>query len=350
MTRHLLAAVFLAVGALLGPAHAQQRPITPEPDSDFTSYGTTSFSSLHGINLGNFLEAPVEGGWSGGRLLQESDFANIRNAGFTLIRVPISWPAHIGPAPDYKIDPAFLARIDWVVAQAEKNNLIAILDYHNDDKLMKDPDANAAHFLAIWKQVAKHFKDAPISIWFELLNEPNGKLDETHWNNLIAATLPFIRASNHDRTVVVGPAWWNGIWALPKLVLSDNDTNLVVTFHYYDPMHFTHQGASWIGPESQSWLGTTWDATPEQVKAISDSFDKAAAWGSAHHRLMYLGEFGSFSTGDMASRARWTTAVVQAATQHHFLWSYWEYCAGFGAYDPEAKQWRQPLLDALLPK
>ena len=82
-------------------------------------------------------------------------FPTIRQAGFTLIRVPVCWSAHVGPGPDFAIDPAFFARVDWVVAQAEKNGLTAILDYHNDAALMKDPDANGARFIAIWKQIAR---------------------------------------------------------------------------------------------------------------------------------------------------------------------------------------------------
>jgi endoglucanase len=27
--------------------------------------------------------------------------------------------------------------------------------------------------------------------------------------------------------------------------------------------------------------------------------------------------------------------------------AYWEFCSGFGAYDPTGKEWRKPLLDAL---
>ena len=31
-------------------------------------------------------------------------------------------------------------------------------------------------------------------------------------------------------------------------------------------------------------------------------------------------------------------------------WCYWEFCAGFGAYDPKERKWREPLLYALIPK
>jgi len=343
-------ALLLTGWVFLGPASAQStnRSIdNSQPDMAYATYGWTKLD--RGVNLGNFLESPKEGAWSGGRLLQESDFSIIRQAGFTLIRVPICWSAHVSPAPVFTIDPAFLSRVDWVVTQAEKNDLRAILDYHNDDALMKMPDDNADRFVAIWKQIAEHYKDAPDSIRFELLNEPNGKLNAARWNALLAKTLTVVRATNPNRTVVVGPVQWNNIGALWKLVLPESDRNLLVTVHYYDPMTFTHQGASWV-EGSDKWLGNTWQGTDAEKLAVTQSFDEAAAWASFHNRPMYLGEFGSFSRGDMDSRARWTTCVARAAESHGFPWTYWEYCSGFGAYDPDAHVWRQPLLEALIPK
>jgi endoglucanase len=64
---------------------------------------------------------------------------------------------------------------------------------------------------------------------------------------------------------------------------------------------------------------------------------------------VYLGEFGAYSRADMASRARWTARVVREAEARGFGWAYWEFGAGFGAYDRATGTWRQPLLDALLP-
>jgi endoglucanase len=311
----------------------------PTPDSP-------EFKLGRGVNLGNMLEATKEGAW--GQTVQEDYFPTIAQAGFTVIRVPIRWSAHVGPAPDYTIDPAFFHRVDWVVAQAEKNGLKAILDYHNDDALMKDPDANGERFIAIWKQIAEHDAGAPPSILFELLNEPNGKLDSAHWNDLLAKALAVVRISNPTRVVVVGPAAWNSIRMLPELVLPESDRNLLVTFHFYDPFHFTHQGAEWV-EGSQAWLGTTW-GTDADKKAINDSFDRAAKWGSDHRRPMYLGEFGAYSKSPIEGRARWTAFVRSTSEEHGMPWTYWEFCSGFGVYDPVAGQWRQPLLAVLLGK
>ncbi len=182
-----------------------------------------------------------------------------------------------------------------------------------------------------------------------MLNEPNGKLDAPRWNALLAKTLAVVRLTNPSRMVVVGPVRWNSIRALDKLVLSESDRNLLVTVHFYDPMTFTHQGASWI-QGSDKWRGNSWQGTDQEKQAVTQAFDTAAAWGKAHNRPIYLGEFGSYINCDMASRARWTAFVVQTAESHHFPWTYWEFCSGFGVYDPQAKAWRQPLLDALQSK
>jgi endoglucanase len=308
--------------------------------------GTPTFDLGHGVNLGNMLETPHAATWA--EPIKEEYFPLIRQAGFTVVRVPIRWSAYVSAAPDFTIDPAFFSRVDWVVAQAKKNDLRAILDYHNDDDLMKNPDAYADRFVAIWKQVAEHYKDEPPSILFELLNEPNHQLDAPHWNDLLARTLKIVRADNPTRTVVVGPVQWNGIGGLSGLVLPADDPNILVTIHFYNPMTFTHQGASWI-QGSEKWLGNTWGTDAEKL-AVTQAFDKAAARGAANHRPMYLGEFGAFSKGDMDSRARWTAFVARTAEAHGFPWTYWEFCSGFGVYDPKAQQWRQPLLDALVPK
>ena len=300
-----------------------------------------------GVNLGNALEAPKgEGTW--GVTLQESYFATIAQAGFTLIRVPISWPAHASKDAPYTIDPVFFERVDWVVAQAKAHHLTAILDFHNYNELMKDPASQQDRFIEIWKQVAGHYQSEPPTILFELLNEPFDKLDAPAWNQILVKTLAVIRPTNPNRLIVIGPVHWNSIGALSDLVLPDDDQNLIVTFHYYDPMKFTHQGAEWI-EGSTPWLGTTWQATDPEKQALANAMDKAAAWGQTHHRPMFLGEFGAYSKGDMDSRARWTNAVARAAEAHGFAWTYWEFCAGFGVYDPVAQQWREPLLNALLP-
>jgi endoglucanase len=135
--------------------------------------------------------------------------------------------------------------------------------------------------------------------------------------------------------------------SLGSLSLPPQDRHLIVTFHYYSPFQFTHQGAEWE-PASKQWLGTKWQGTAEEKQALKADFDKVAIWGQQNSRPIYLGEFGAYDKAEMDSRERWTHAVVQEAEKDGFTWAYWEFCSRFGAYDPNARTWRQPLLRALM--
>lgn len=295
------------------------------------------------LNFGNALEAPSEGKW--GLYLAESDFETVKKAGFSAIRLPVSWSSHADLAAPYTIDESFFERIDWAVENALSRDLALILDMHNFEALLLNPASQKERFLELWRQIAEHYRDAPPQLMFELLNEPNGALNEV-WNDYLAAALAVVRESNPTRTVIVGPTHWNGIDDLAGLELPD-DPNLIVTVHNYEPFHFTHQGAGWVAGGSD-WLGTTWDGTPKEVAAVQDRLDRAAAWGEAHGRPLFMGEFGAYSKADLAARARWTRAVREAAEARGVSWGYWEYASGFGLYNRGNKRWTEELLSALL--
>jgi endoglucanase len=50
----------------------------------------------------------------------------------------------------------------------------------------------------------------------------------------------------------------------------------------------------------------------------------------------------------MVSRADYTRLVRDAAQERGMAWAYWEFDSGFGIYDRETRQWREPLRRALL--
>ena len=297
-----------------------------------------------GINLGNALDAPKEGEW--GVVLQADYFALIKSAGFSHVRVPIRWSAHAGSDAPYTIEPEFFQRVDWVVKQSRANGLKMVLNMHHYDEFENDPDAHSKRFLAMWHQIAEHFSGEGDDVSFEPYNEPSQKIDAPRWNSIFAQVLQIMRATNPGRAVVVGPVSWNDVNQLPTLELPE-DKHLIVTFHYYSPHQFTHQGASWMGPDANKWLGTKWTGSAKEVEAISTDFDKAQNWGKLHDRPIYLGEFGAYEKADMDSRVRWIKEVRAQAKSRAFSDAYWEFCSGFGIYDADKKEWRGPLLDAL---
>ena len=122
-----------------------------------------------------------------------------------------------------------------------------------------------------------------------------------------------------------------------------------MTFHYYSPFHFTHQGASWAGEQSKSWLGTTWLGTEKEKQDVISDLDKASQWSKENSLPLFMGEFGAYEKADMQSRVRWASFVRSEAEKRSISWAWWEFCAGFGVYNKDKKEWRVDLLSSIIP-
>ena len=330
---------------------AQPLPASARTRAAFAALGP-------GINFGNMLEAPREGDW--GSRFQDDYPAMVRRAGFGHVRLPVRWSAHAGRDAQARIDAAFLARVDNVVEQLLAQGLTVVLNMHHYRQLDGDRlDAGEfqvergdlqPRFLAMWRQIAEHFAGRSERLWFELYNEPHGELAAS-WNDLASRALRVVRASNLQRVVVIGPVQWNSARALDKLTLPA-DENLVVTVHDYEPFRFTHQQASWAGPEAARASGQRC-CNDEQRRQLTEPLAIAQRWAERHRVPVWLGEFGAYAgppdrPNDMASRAEHTRLVRDEAERRGIAWAYWELDSGFGAYDPKARQWREPLRKVLL--
>jgi len=300
-----------------------------------------------GVNLGNALEAPVEGEW--GMVLQEEFFPLIRQAGFATVRVPIRWSAHATREAPYTIKPDFFQRVDWVIENALKNDLNVVINMHHYEELFQDASGERDRFLTLWDQIATRYRDLPAQVVFEPLNEPHGMLTSGVWQRLFEDVLAVIRRTNPQRNVIFTGANWGGPDSLRGMKRPD-DPHLIATFHYYLPFQFTHQGAEWVDG-SNAWIGTTWKGTGNQRAQIDYDLDQVARWAKDNAIPLWMGEFGSYGKhADIESRERWTRYVARAAEARSISWAYWEFGAGFGVYDRARRQWNEPILNALIPR
>ena len=142
----------------------------------------------------------------------------MKDAGFTAVRLPVKWSAHALSAAPYTIDSTFFKRVDSAVCNATSLGLRIIVNVHHYDELLTDPAAHLERFLALWRQIADRYKTQNDQVFFEILNEPNGKL-EPLWNECAGKALAVIRQSNLTRAVSIGPNGWNSIARLEELVL-----------------------------------------------------------------------------------------------------------------------------------
>ncbi len=152
---------------------------------------------------------------------QEKYFRLIQEAGFNHVRINLHPFRDAKLGPDHKPSAAWFETLDWAVKHCLANHLMVILDFHEFQAMGGDPASNKDRFLALWRQIAEHGKDAPDDVVFEILNEPNKNLTPAIWNPLLREALAIIRQSNPHRTVVVGPTSWNSINDLDKLELPE---------------------------------------------------------------------------------------------------------------------------------
>jgi len=280
------------------------------------------------------------------RRFQWRHFREIRSAGFDFVRLNLQAFQYMDA--QNRLDPAWLAKLDDVVREAQRAGLGVIIDEHDFNLCSEDVTMCRQKLAAFWQQVAPRFANAPRNVAFEILNEPHEKLDAANWNALFPQLLGLVRQSNPTRIVVVGPTSWNSFKELPTLQLPA-DPNLLVTFHYYEPFHFTHQGASWAG-DVKNLHGITW-GTPADRAALAGDFDQVAAWSRTNDRPILLGEFGAYEKSGTPENLRvaWTAAVRSEAERHGFGWAYWQFEGDFIVWDMARQRWVEPILKALIP-
>jgi endoglucanase len=289
------------------------------------------------INMGDQLETQSETAHGGARI-EEADFARIRAAGFTTVRIPVRWSDKTGDAPGYAIDPKWMARVTEVVDQALAQHLNVILNDHHFEALDSDPAANSAKLAAIWTQVAAHFANRPTrTLWFEIANEPHDKLDNANLMTTLGPALAAIRQSNPTRAVVIGGDTWSGIDSLATLTLPE-DANVYPTFHYYEPFDFTHQGAGWVKP-SPPPLGRVYGTSADAQRLVDDTA-KIRAYTARTGLIPFMGESGAYDAHiPLDQRVQYTRAVHDAFTPLGVGICGWAYTNTFPYYDHQAKRW-----------
>ena len=172
----------------------------------------------------------------------------------TLLETTIS-RSWLGPSSG----PGF-STFDTIIDHAEAAGLYIVLDFHGLNKFPVESDANARHFIAIWKAVAERYKDRSNKLVFEIWNEPHWELKAPPICAIEKAVIKEIRKTNPTRLILFdapggGASWmladrWHDMVELPK-----NDNNIALVVHEYEPQWFSHQGETWVSGANMTPTG-----------------------------------------------------------------------------------------------
>ena len=204
---------------------------------------------------------------------------------------------------------------------------------------MKDNvSANEATFYSIWEQLAKHYKNYPNRVIFELLNEPNTTVSATSMtsddlNRIQLAVVGKIRAIDNDRKMALAVFNNNSAYSLQSLSLPADKSNLIISIHNYDAYGFTHQDLDSNCPVGVDYAAS---GSADQIKTLVDT---VRAYSKANDIPVWISEFGVY-LGGLNKTKEFTEKDVtdyysdfKIACGTDIGWCVWEYNVGFGVFD-----------------
>jgi aryl-phospho-beta-D-glucosidase BglC (GH1 family) len=302
---------------LLGGAFAANAQLTPQ--EMIARMG-------RGINIGNTLEPPNEGGWNNPPV-EEYYFDDYVSAGFSTVRIPITWHAHVATSSPFTIDTVWLNRVEQIVDWGLGRNLIIIINAHHEEWIKNDPsETNMERFDSIWSQIATRFREKSDSLLFEMINEPYPmpleKVDE-----LNARVLSIIRKNNPSRKVLFSGHMWSNTWQLADAAIPEDDY-LIGYFHSYDPYLF--------GLEGEGIWGSVND-----VNAVVANYQRATDWTNLTGIPTIIGEFGAVVDCDFNSRMYHYATYVEQALEHGIAFTVWDDGGWFRMYERQDHGWNE---------
>ncbi len=345
------------------------------PDISGSAEDAVKFAESLGFgwNMGNHMDAwytadgkeiSSETCWGNKEATAET-FMKVKEAGYASVRIPITWLGHIGAAPSYTIEEAWLNRVAQLVDWAEEAGLKVIINMHHDGANSEhwldvknaalDASVNEkieAQFSAMWKQIAEKFKDKGNFLIFEPFNEihdggwgwgdnrtDGGKQYAivNGWNQLFVNTVRATGGNNATRYLAVIGYDTDIELTIDNLKLPTDvvENRLIVGVHCYDPYLYTleNQFAQW-GHVADSSLapGDKESTLSNRMKKMKDAFvDKGIP--------VYFGEMGCSERDnetDEVYRRYYLHYFAKAARTYGFAAMVWDNGAEGGGREHHA--------------
>lgn len=280
-----------------------------------------------GANLTNWLEAYwlFPNNWPEAGKYQKSDLQNMKDAGMSTVRLPFCFALITDSLPPYAVDfnSPGIAWLDSVIQWCDDLQMNLIIDnQHGWDITNDNYTDKIPPMTAMWRQVVNRYINLdPEQYFFEMLNEPPAGVLPEIADSVNLACIAAVRQSDQLHTLIVGPH----TASIGSSFLSFQpyaDTNLIYTFHTYEPLYFTHQGFSWFPVPFPT--GTPFPLLGDDG-LVRTSLEAPMDWRTTHNRPVFMGEFGVGINADASSRCTWVELMGDLIDQYNLNWCYWDW-------------------------
>jgi len=335
-----------------------------------------------GLNASHWLSQSKKRGEERATYMTEKDFAKIAEMGFDHVRLPID-EMHMWDEDGKRIDEAFALMHKGIQASLD-NNLRVIIDLHvlrshhfnaaNEEgdleNTLSESSESQQDFIKYWVELSSELKNYPNHMLaYEPMNEAVAE-DHEDWNKLINWVIAEIRKLEPERTIIMGSNMWQQAATFPFLRVPEGDTNIILSFHYYNPMPFSHYKAYWNpmktydGPvyypgvivDTNDLVGLDEAAYNEIMRGYGEfnketlardmqpAIDKANELGLQ----LFCGEFGLYPSTPMEMRVQWYKDMIEIFEENDIAWSHWNYKNDFPVVNEDLTPITE-IVDVLIP-
>ena len=336
-----------------------------------------------GINLGGWLSQCEHKKEHYDEFIKKDDIKRIASWGLDHVRLPIDY--EVIQTEDGKWKEDGFSYIDNCINWCREYHLNMILDLHKTVGYIFDQSEECRdffhnhtlqdRFIELWEELASRYGEYDDYVTFELLNEVVDYDVYEIWNGLIRRAIKAIRQYAPYTYIIVGGVMNNAVSAV-KLLDEPIDDYLVYTFHFYDPLIFTHQGAYWMKGMDPNFkmeypssvekilentkkylptvnLGNDEDNILNKVKTIGPEFFEAAfkeviTIAKQRNVPLYCGEYGVIDLADTNSTLTWYKDINSVFEKYNISRAAWTYKSkDFGLTDEHYKEILEELVTLL---
>ena len=330
---------------------------------------------MHGINLGGWFSQCDHSEKRYDYFVRKDDFSRIARWGFDHVRIPVDYELILNE--DLSFNEKGFKRLDDCISWCKDNSLNMVLDLHKTVGFSFDAGEQEEGFFDsaryqdifcdIWSAFAKRYGQQK-HVAFELLNEVSDPAYCDSWNRIIARTVSVIREHAPETKIIIGGYHNNSVEAIKDIAVPD-DRNIVLNFHCYSPLVFTHQGAYWIPGMDRSFRMSFEQGyeeyrrlTKQQISPdhpdffpegngkidasyFEELFADALKIAEERNVLLYCGEYGVIDLADPQETLKWYRCIHEVFEKHGIARSAWSYREmDFGLSDSRMDGVRDELI------
>ena len=303
-----------------------------------------------GVNLGGWFSQCDYSRERLDRFITEEDLDTIAGWGLDHVRIPMDY--NVLEGEDGTFSAEGFERIRRVTEQCRERGLRVVLDLHKTAGFSFDRDEQEEGFFTspeyqerfwkLWEELSRAFND-PDRIAFEMLNEVTEQEWSKAWNRIAAECIARIRKNAPKSLILLGSYWNNSAQAVKDLDPPADD-RVIYNFHCYEPLAFTHQGASWV-PELDINARISFGEAGITPDYFRELFAQAVSTALERGTGLYCGEYGVIENVTPEDTVLWFRAINEVFEEYRISRCAWSYRQmNFGLSDPRLDGVRDELI------